>query len=254
MNRCNEALEQVFHANPIIEKNKELIVRITKAVARLIATLTVFSFCSFGDSGDWRTMNGGARLSRFNRFSYLACITCATSITSSTISKLSIFKLQNWAFLLQWVVCWCNALLNFSFNYLLASPLLSQLFNYLPAILKCPFFNPHDWQLLALQKLFSCIHWVAWCTCSICNPAYQILSDQLEKQKKGRFMSIICQMTWNDQFSIFKSGTEPILSAPLSTFVNLAPTFASKFASWIQIRPLLASVANSSNKSKDWFQ
>ena len=34
--------------------------RITKAVARLIATLTVFSFCSFGDSGDWRTMNGGA--------------------------------------------------------------------------------------------------------------------------------------------------------------------------------------------------
>ena len=60
MNRCNEAVEQVFPANPIIEKNKELIVRITKAVARLIATLTVFTFCSFGDSGDWRTMNGGA--------------------------------------------------------------------------------------------------------------------------------------------------------------------------------------------------
>ena len=65
-----------------------------------------------------------------------------------------------------------------------------------------------------------------------------LISDLLEKQKKGRFMSIICQMTWNDQFSIFKSGTEPILSAPLSTFVNLAPTFASTFASWIQIRPL----------------
>ena len=162
-----------------------------------------------------------AELSRFNLPSYLACITCATSITSSTISKLSIFKLQNWAFLLQWVVCWCNALLNFSFNYLLASPLLSQLFNYLPAILKCPFFNPHDWQLLALQKLFSCIHWVAWCTCSWCNPAYQILSLICSKsRKKGDSCQLFAR--WLEMISFQSSRVEPSpsyrpLCQPLST-------------------------------------
>ena len=67
--------------------------------------------------------------------------------------------------------------------------------------------------LAARCSLVASLQWVAsWLHLgSRCKPLSNLLSDQ-----KGQSMSIICQMTWNVQFSTFNlqwSGTQDILSA-----------------------------------------